>query len=127
VGAEPEGSFVSAPINPVEVEQQMLQVLNRISNGIGIRGQLYSEFSDADREYDRQYALAYTTATGPAHMLKYLAELATSGARLERDVADAAYRDAERRAKALETELSALQTIMKSILASYGAAGVGER
>lgn len=104
-----------------------MQVLNRISNGIGVRATLYADFADADREYDRQYALAYTTASGPAHMLKALAELATSDARMRRDVADAAYRDAERRAKALEAELSALQTIMKSLLASYGAAGIGER
>lgn len=114
-------------ISPVEVERQMMQTLNRISNGIGVRAKLYVEFADADREFDRVYALAYTTASGPAHMLRYLADLASADARMKRDVADAAYRDAERRAKALEAELSALQSILKSILASYGASGVGER
>lgn len=114
-------------INPVQVEHQMMDVLNRISNGIRIRALAYEAWLESDRDYDHAYAKAYVTATGPAHELKHLAELATTDARMTRDVADAAYRDAERRGKALEAELSALQSILKSILQSYGAAGVGER
>jgi hypothetical protein len=115
------------PLNPVDVERQMMDVLNRIAEGIDIRSQLYRAWLDADANYDHAYALAYHKASGPAHALRYEAELATFEERIARDLADAAWRHAERRAKALEAELSALQSILKSILASYGAAGVGER
>lgn len=114
-------------INPVDIEKRMMDVLNRISNGIRIRSDAYKVWLDADRAYDKAYATAYVKSTGPAHELKYVAELATQDERLTRDVADVTYRDAERRGKALENELSALQSILKSILATYGAAGVGER
>lgn len=114
-------------INPVEIEQRMMDVLNRISNGIRIRTEANTDFLAADRAYDLAYAKAYVNSLGPAHQLKYAAEIATSEERKERDVADLVYRDAERRGKALESELSALQSILKSILATYGAAGVGER
>lgn len=114
-------------INPVTVEQQVMEVLNRISNGIRIRSEAYQAWLDADRAFDQAFAKAYVSSLGPAHQLKYAAELATSQERMARDVADVVYRDAERRGKALEAELSALQSILKSILATYGAAGVGER
>jgi hypothetical protein len=118
---------MTAAINPVQVEHQIMDVLNRISAGIGARSDAYEAWLEADADYDKAHAIAYTTAVGPAHKLKALAELATMPERRARDQADAVYKRAERNAKALETELSALQSILKSILASYGAAGVGER
>lgn len=115
------------PVNPVEVERRIFDTLNRIAEGINLRSDLYADFLKADADYDRAHALAYVNATGPAHMRGFLAEVQTADERFTRDAADAAYRHAERRAKALEAELSALQSVLKSILASYGAAGVGER
>jgi hypothetical protein len=64
---------------------------------------------------------------GPAHEKKYAAELATTEERAARDVADAAYRYADRLAKALESELRAYQSIGASVRATFGVAGVGER
>lgn len=52
-------------------------------------------FRAAERAYDAAVAKAYTEASGPAHQLKHLAELATAAEREERDEAEVIYRAAE--------------------------------
>ena len=49
------------------------------------------------------------------------------GEREARDVADQAYKYADRLAKALQSELMAYQSLNKSVLAQFDVAGVGER
>lgn len=118
---------MSEPHNPVEVERRIFEVLNLIAEGINVRTDRYAEWLQADAAYDRAHAKAYVDAAGPVHVRSNVAELATADERYARDVADVAYKHAERRAKSLEAELSALQSVLKSMLATYGAAGVGER
>ena len=88
--------------------------------------QAYRSFLEADRTYDAAFALAYLDHEGPAHEKKYAAELATLEQREKRDIADAAYRYADRTAKALENELRAMQSVGASIRAMYATAGRGE-
>lgn len=119
---------MSAPINnPVQIENRILDVLNRIAAGIEYRSDAYDEWDLADDAYDKAFAIAYESFAGPAHHAKYYATVETAELRHARTLADMKYKRAERHAKALENELSALQSLLKSILAAYGAAGVGER
>lgn len=52
-------------------------------------------FRRAERVLDVAVSKAYTQATGPAHQLKHLVELATVAEREARDAAELVYRQAE--------------------------------
>lgn len=114
-------------VNPVAVEDAIREVSNRIANGVTVCDTRYRAFLAAERVYDTAFARAYMAHQGPAHERKYAAELATATEREARDVADAAYRYADRQARALQDELRALQSVGASMRAMYAVAGVGER
>ena len=59
-------------------------------------------------------------------MRRYIAELATQQERQAMDIADAAYRYAERTSKAITEELRAWQSVGASVRMMYGVAGRGE-
>lgn len=113
-------------ISPVQVETAIREVANRMAEGVKICSDRYAAFLDADHRFDVAYARAYMQHDGPAHEKKYAAVLATRGERDARDAADVAYRHADRRAKALESELRSLQSVGASLRVQYGVAGRGE-
>lgn len=118
---------MSEPIwNPLQVEERIAGISNRIAKSVTVCSSAYREFMRCDLDYDRAYAHAYMAHDGPAHEKKYAAELATYDERQARDVADVAYRHADRLARALEAELRAMQSIGASIRMQYGVAGRGE-
>ncbi|MFD4444647.1 hypothetical protein ACFWPK_33200 [Nocardia sp. NPDC058519] len=112
--------------NPVAIEGAIRDCANRIAKGVGVCDTRYSEFLTADRAYDQAFARAYMQHDGPAHEKRYGAELATEQERTARDVADAAYRHADRLAKALTEELRSWQSVSASVRAMYAVAGRGE-
>jgi hypothetical protein len=116
---------MTAPINPVEVENNIRIISERIENGVKVCDERYRAFLDADHAYDLAFAHAIVNHTGPGYEKKYAAELATVKERKARDAADAAYRYADRQAKALVEELRAWQSRGASVRAMYGVAGVG--
>lgn len=109
--------------NPVQIEAAIRKCSNDIGRGVAICAKAYGEFLDAEREYDLAFAQAYLAADGPAYTRKYTAVLATQAERERRDFADAAYRLTDKRAKALEAELGALQSVNKSVVSAYNVAG----
>ena len=114
-------------LNPVAVEQHIREISQRIANSAAVCNERYKSFLQADAAYDHAYAQHYMLHEGPQTEKRYAAELATKDEREARDVADAAYRYADRLAKALESELRAFQSIGASVRATYGVAGAGER
>jgi hypothetical protein len=112
--------------SPVSVETAIRECANRIGKGVAVCGNAYKDFLVADHDYDRAFARSYVEAGGPAHERKYIAELATDDERTARDVADAAYRYADRTARAVESELRAWQSVGASVRQAYGVAGRGE-
>lgn len=115
----------AAPVNPVDVENSIRDIVNEIALGVRTVSDALERYRAAERAYDLAFARAYMRHTGPAHERKYEAEIATEAERAARDVAEVAWRYAERVAKSQESELSGWQTIAKSIVAMYGAAGRG--
>lgn len=113
-------------LNPTQIESAIREVANRMAEGVQICSDRYAAFLDADHRFDVAYARAYMQHEGPAHEKKYAAVLATRGERDARDAADVAYRHADRRAKALESELRSLQSVGASLRVQYGVAGRGE-
>lgn len=114
-------------ISPVAVEEAIRKCAERIAKGVRVCDERYRVFLDADREYDRAFAAAYLEHDGAAHEKRYAAELVTQEARKARDVADAAYKYADRQAKALTEELRSWQSVNASLRAQYATAGTGER
>jgi hypothetical protein len=124
---EEEGLSMSIEtLNPVNIEQRIRDISTRIANSASVCNDRYVAFLTADRQYDQAFAAAYMKHEGPAHEKKYGAELATLQEREARDVTDAAYKYADRLAKALESELRAYQSIGASVRAMFGVAGRGE-
>jgi hypothetical protein len=109
--------------NPTDVESSIRTVSNQISQNVLFADQEYRKFLKADHTYDLAYAKAYMSHQGPSHEKRYAAELATERERGDRDVADAAYRYADRQARALENELRSWQSVNASVRAMYSAAG----
>jgi len=117
---------MSDVLNPVDLERQIRDCADRIATGVKVCSDAYAAFLDCDRSYDRAFAQAYMRHDGPQTEKKYAAEIATSEARAARDAADVAYRYADRTAKAVESQLRALQSVGASIRSMYGVAGRGE-
>ena len=113
-------------LNPVDVERGIREVAERIARGVSVVSERYGAFLTAERAYDQAFARAYMAHEGPAHERKYAAELATEREREARDVADVAFRYADRTARALENELRALQSVGASVRQMYSVAGRGE-
>lgn len=114
-------------LTPVAVEEHIRKLSNRIGKSAGVCNARYSEYLTADRDYDRAFAQAYMAHDGAQAEKRYAAEVATTTEREARDVADAAYRYADRLSRALQAELMAYQSLNKSLLAQYQVAGTGER
>jgi hypothetical protein len=108
-------------INPVAVEQSIHELIDRIARGIPIVSNAEARAREAVRRYDVALAEAYLRHDGPAHEKKYAATIATQRVRAEADVAELAYRHAERTSKSLEAQLRAWQSIGASVREMYGA------
>ena len=93
--------------NPVSVEQKIEDTANRIAKGVAV-------VTAAEPE-------------GPVHERRYAADIESMPHREAADIAEIAFKHAERTAKALEKELFAWQSINSNIRAMYGAAGTGQR
>ena len=117
---------MTEPMNPVAIEAAIRDTSNRVSKGVRVCDERYRAFLQADHELDLAFARSYLGHEGPAHEKKYAAELATKAERAARDVADAAWRYADRQAKALDLELRALQSIGASVRSMFAVAGRGE-
>lgn len=110
-------------LNPVDLEQTIQEISRRIHNGVKVVTNAEGEAREKRRLYDLAFAQAYLNHEGPAHERKFFAEAATSTERQGAEVAEIAFRHAERTARALENELRATQSIGASIRAMYA----GER
>jgi hypothetical protein len=114
---------MSEVLNPVDVETSIRDCANRIHRGVTVVTHAEAAFRDADRLFDVAFAHAYLDHQGPAHEKKYAATIATEEQRKTRDVAEMAFRHADRTARALSEELRALQSIGASVRAMYGSQG----
>ncbi|RAV34883.1 hypothetical protein [Corynebacterium heidelbergense] len=114
---------MTEPLNPVEIESHIRELVNRIAKGIGVFSKRYAAFLEADRAFDRAYAQNYKDAEGSIKDREYEADLLTMGEREARDVADIAFKHADKLLKALDLELRAYQSIGASVRAMYGNAG----
>ena len=113
-------------LNPVDIEIAIRDISERIANGVPVTSKRYKAFLEADREFDRAYASAYLHAEGSIKDKEMTARLETMEQREQRDLAEVAYRHADRLSRALEGELRATQSLGASVRMMYSVAGRGE-
>lgn len=117
---------MSEVLNPADIERHIQEISRRIHKGVSVVSDAERDAREKRRLYDRQFALAYLGYDGPAHERKYHAEVCTTEQREVAEVAEVAFKQAERTARALENELRATQSIGASIRAMYaGEKGLG--
>ena len=109
-------------LNPVQIERSIRDTANDIARGVHVVSNAEAKYRETSRAYDRAFAAAYLAAEGPQYEKKYRAELATEAERDEMDVAELAFKHAERTAKSLEAKLRAFQSVGASVRQMYGAA-----
>lgn len=114
---------MSDVLNPADLESQIQGISRRIHEGVKVVTAAEREAREQRRLYDLEYARAYMGHDGPAHERRYAAESATTELRQAAEIAEVAFRHAERTARALENELRATQSIGASIRQMYA----GER
>jgi hypothetical protein len=110
-------------LNPVDAEAKIQEISDRIAAGVRIVSQAEREAKAARRASDLAYAHAYRSAAGSILDRRYTAEIIAMPHRETAEIAEIAFRHAERTARALERELGAWQSINSNIRAMYGAAG----
>lgn len=119
-----ERELYDEPLNPVDIEQAIRRLANETARAVRIVSDRLGAFREAERIYDAAVAHEYLAWKGPAHEKKFAAELATTELRRDRDLAEVAWRYAERSAASVERQLSAYQTLNRSVAQLYSAAGV---
>lgn len=110
---------MSEVLNPADLERHIQEISRRIHDGVKVVTAAERDAREKRRLYDLAYAAAYIDYTGPAHEKKHGAEVATTNERQTAEIAEVAFRHAERTARALENELRATQSIGASIRAMY--------
>jgi hypothetical protein len=114
---------VSDVLNPVQVEQSIRTLANHIAKGVTVVSNAETKAREARRAYDLAFAHAYMDWDGAAHEKKYAAVIATEAELEAADVAELAYKHAERTARALTEELRAWQSVGASVRAMYNVPG----
>lgn len=109
-------------LNPVDVERTIRETATEIAQNVRVVSEAEREARRTRVVYDRAFAAAYLAAEGPAHEKKYRAELATTAERDAMEIADLAFRHAERQSRALDGKLRAFQSIGASVRQMYAAA-----
>ena len=122
----PHNRPYNRPLNPVEIEQQIMRLSNEIAASVSRYSAAYNEYLTKKHAYDLARAHAYMRAHGPVEERKMWVEIETERERAECDAADVAYKHADRQAKALEASLRAQQSVGASVRLMYGVAGRGE-
>lgn len=117
---------MSDVLNPVEVEQAIRAAVGEVARGVDEYTRVLSALREAERKFDVAEATAYMHATGPVQERKYRAVLDCQAERETLDVAEVAFKYVDKRLRAAESKLSAYQTLSKSVMAMYGAAGRAE-
>lgn len=111
---------MSDVLNPVQIEQNIRTCADRIHTGVTVVTNAEAKAREARRLYDLAFARAYMEYQGAAHAKRYAATIATDAELQAADVAEVAYKHAERTARALTEELRSWQSVGASVRAMYG-------
>jgi hypothetical protein len=112
---------MSEVLNPVELEQQILDVKRHIHRGVEVFSEKLADFLAAETEYEHRESVAYLEWDGPQTEKRHAARVAVHDARKRMNDAKVQLRYTEKKLDALIAELSALQNLNKGVRAMYNA------
>ena len=113
------------PLSPVEVEQWLLNDLERMRKGRDVIANLEKEAKAAKREYERANKLAYQKAQGTNKDRENDAYLKSFDLLEVADDAELALKHAQSMYRYFDTEISVLRTISASVRQEYANANRG--
>lgn len=113
-------------LNPVEVERQIIQTSNEVAKSIVPVSKAYDTFKQAELDFKLAYALAFKTARGSIEERKQEAIIQTANEAQAVKDAEVIFKRLSDYQKAYRDKLSAFQTLNKSVMAMYNAAGVAQ-
>lgn len=117
---------MSDVLNPVELEQQILDIKNRCHNGVKIFSQKHGAMLEAETEWEHARSVAFLEYDGPQTEKRHAAEVAAHELRKALDFARVEFEYTKRKLDVYMAELSALQNLNKGVRAMYLAErGVG--
>lgn len=123
----PDDHYVE-PLNPVEWEAEIQRTRLRIAKGIRVVSERRKASARATRAANREHARAYVRAQGAQYERRYIADSDPRVIALQdaADVADAAYQFARDVLQELRDDLTALQSMGKSVISMYSSeTGIG--
>lgn len=117
------------PLNPVEMETQIRKAANQCAEIIDPVSQAYDRWQSEKLALELELAKAFKEATGSVELRKNIATIVTYDQAMKTKDAEVVYRRLSDFQRSYRDKLSALQTLSKSVLASYniggGGAGIG--
>ena len=126
-GAHPEitDGAQAEDLTPVQVETRIRKLVDSLSDALVAWRKAFGQWKTAEREYDVAFATAKINVPSdvPYADRGHHATVETFKQRTAKDVAEEAFRYAEKRLDAVRSALSAWQSIGKSVTDAYRNAG----
>lgn len=113
------------PLNPVEMEQQILEATNIVAKSVRPVSDAYNTWQQSELAHKLAYAKAYTSAQGSIEERKQIAALATEAEAQKLIEAEVVYKRLLDYQRSYRDKLSALQSLSKSVVAAYNSQAVG--
>lgn len=108
-------------LNPVDLEQQIVDIKNRVHNGVKIFSEKHAAFLKAETEYEHAESQAFLDHDGPQTEKRHAARVSAYEQRKALDLAKVEFRYTEKKIDAYMAELSALQNLNKGVRAMFNA------
>lgn len=112
---------MSDVLNPVDLENQILDIKNRVHAGVKIFSEKLQAFLDAETEFEHAESQAFLDYDGAQTEKRHAARVAAYEQRLAMNQAKVEFRYTEKKLDAYTAELFALQNLNKGMHAAYNA------
>ena len=113
------------PLNPVEMEQQILEATNAVARSVRPVSEAYNAWQQAELAHKLAYAKAYAAAQGSIEERKQIATLTTEEQAQKLVESEVVYKRLLDYQRSYRDKLSALQSLSKSVVAAYNSQAVG--
>jgi hypothetical protein len=109
------------PLNPVDLENQILDIKNRCHKGVQIFTEKHRAFLEAETAYEHARAYAFLEHDGPQTEKRHAAEIGAAKERQAMDLARVEFEYTKRKLEVYMAELSALQNLNRGVRTMYAA------
>ena len=109
------------PLNPVDLENQILDIKNRCHRGVEIFTVKHAAFLEAETNYEQARAHSFLLHDGPQTEKRHAAEVGAYEQKKTLDQARVEFEYTKRKLDAYMAELAALQNLNRGVRAMYAA------